>query len=42
MPWLMKAEPDSRVEKGRDVKVGYIPLDHGHGHRADCSTVLGR
>jgi len=21
MPWLMKAEPDSRIEKGKDVKV---------------------
>jgi hypothetical protein len=21
MPWLMKAEPDSRVVKGKDVKV---------------------
>ena len=24
MPWLMKAEPDSRVVKGKDVKVGYL------------------
>jgi hypothetical protein len=21
MPWLMKAEPDSRIVKGKDVKV---------------------
>jgi hypothetical protein len=23
MPWLMKAEPDSRIVKGKDVKVGW-------------------
>jgi len=26
MPWLMKAEPDSRVVKGKDVKVRLRPL----------------
>lgn len=24
MPWLMKAEPDSRIVKGKDVKVGRL------------------
>jgi hypothetical protein len=24
MPWLMKAEPDSRVVKGKDVKVSPV------------------
>lgn len=29
MPWLMKAEPDSRVVKGKDVKVDLAPCRSG-------------
>lgn len=31
MPWLMKAEPDSRIEKGKDVKVRKSILTDGRG-----------
>lgn len=29
--WLMKAEPDSRVVKGKDVKVGWHRVNHIRG-----------
>ncbi|OCF35896.1 hypothetical protein I316_02390 [Kwoniella heveanensis BCC8398] len=42
MPWLMKAEPDSRIVKGKDVKfsvddfeeIGVSPWDGVRNHEA--------
>jgi hypothetical protein len=30
--WLMKAEPDSRIVKGKDVKVRMAVIHHGCTH----------
>lgn len=40
MPWLMKAEPDSRVVKGKDVKVcpSHQPTQR-HGKAKDQFSV---
>lgn len=43
MPWLMKAEPDSRVVKGKDVKVNLYHRDtEVMGSQADMGAVLDR
>jgi hypothetical protein len=40
MPWLMKAEPDSRVVKGKDIKVSYIDRCTLRYKRVELSKVL--
>lgn len=40
MPWLMKAEPDSRVVKGKDVKVRLRPLSLGETPLAVITALI--
>lgn len=40
MPWLMKAEPDSRIVKGKDVKASTVMVDASAGFVLSVSSPL--